>query len=37
MSAVIEKIEYKSVGETVYTGELPNGLKIFVVKKPGFS
>lgn len=28
---------YESLGETVYTGELENGLKIIVVKKPGFA
>ena len=37
MSVTIEKINYPSVGETVYTGMLGNGLKIYVIPKPGFS
>lgn len=33
----MKKIEYPSVGETLYVGELPNGLPIRVIPKPGFS
>lgn len=29
--------EYDSIGETLYCGELPNGLRIRVIPKPGFS
>ena len=31
------KTEYPSIGETVYSGVLENGLRIFVIPKPGFS
>lgn len=34
---LITKKEYTSVGETLYSGELDNGLKIFVVPKKGFN
>ena len=37
MAYTIEKKEYPSVGETVFTGTLENGLRIFVIPKPGFS
>ena len=33
----MKKIDYPSVGETLYVGELPNGLPIRVIPKPGFS
>lgn len=29
--------DYPSIGETLYSGELPNGLRICVLPKPGFS
>jgi len=29
-------IEYKEINEHVYTAEMPNGLSVFVVPKPGF-
>ena len=32
----MERLDYPALGETVWTGTLPNGLKIFVAKKPGF-
>ena len=31
------KTEYSNIGEVLYTAELPNGLRICVVPKPGFS
>ena len=31
------KTEYKNIGETLYSGTLPNGLRILVIPKPGFS
>ena len=33
---MIKKTEYKNIGETLYYGELANGLRICVVPKPGF-
>jgi hypothetical protein len=30
-------IYYKNIDETLFTGELENGLKIFVVPKKGFN
>ena len=33
----INKKEYKNVGETLFYGELENGLKIFVLPKKGFN
>ena len=33
----ITRKEYQSVGETLYSGELENGLRIFVVPKKGFN
>ena len=32
----MNKIEYKNIGETVFCGELPNGLQVYVIPKPGF-
>ena len=32
----MERLDYPALGETVYTHTLPNGLKIFAAKKPGF-
>ena len=32
----MNKTEYKSLGETLYTATLPNGLPIYVLTKPGF-
>ena len=34
---LITKKEYKSVGECLYSGELENGLKIFVLPKQGYN
>ena len=34
---MIEKTEYKNIGETVFEGTLDNGLRIRVIPKPGFS
>ena len=34
---MMQKIEYKNIGETVYEGILDNGLRIKVIPKPGFS
>ena len=34
---LITKKEYKSVGEYLYSGELENGLKIFVIPKQGYN
>lgn len=34
---MMTKIEYPNIGETLYCGELPNGLRIRVVPKPGFN
>lgn len=34
---LITRKEYKSVGESLYTGELENGLKIFVIPKRGYN
>lgn len=31
------KTEYTNIGEVLYSGELPNGLRINVVPKPGFN
>ncbi|MDO5444952.1 MAG: pitrilysin family protein [Eubacteriales bacterium] len=31
------KSDYPGIGETIYSGELPNGLRISVIPKPGFS
>lgn len=33
----IEKKEYKNIGETLYSGQLDNGLEIRVIPKPGFN
>ena len=33
----MKKTEYRSIGETLYSGELENGLKIFVIPKKGFN
>ena len=33
----MQKIEYKKIGETLYEGELENGLRIRVIPKSGFS
>lgn len=33
----MKKVEIPHLGEELYTGKLPNGLPIYVVKKPGFS
>ena len=33
---MMNKIEYKNIGETVFCGELPNGLQVYVIPKPGF-
>lgn len=33
---MMNKTEYKNIGETVYCGELPNGLQVYVIPKPGF-
>jgi len=33
----LTKKEYKNAGETVYSGELDNGLRVRVIPKPGFS
>lgn len=32
----MERIEHRQLGETLYHEELPNGLKVFVLPKPGF-
>ena len=32
----MERLDYPALGETVYRETLPNGLQIFVAKKPGF-
>ena len=34
---IMTENRYDNIGEILYTGELPNGLKIMVVPKPGFS
>ena len=34
--AVLKKTEYPSIGETLWTGELDNGLTVFIVPKKGF-
>lgn len=34
---MMNKTEYKAIGETLYTGELSNGLKIGVLPKPGWN
>ena len=34
---MMNKSDYPSIGETLYSGELPNGLRICVLPKPGFS
>lgn len=33
---MMNKIEYKNIGETVFCGELPNGLQVYVIPKPDF-
>ena len=33
----MNKVEYPRIGESVYTEELENGLRLFVVPRPGFS
>lgn len=33
----MQSTEYKNIGETLYTATLANGLRLFVVPKPGFS
>ena len=33
---MMDKLSYPSLGETLVTGTLPNGLRILVVPKPGF-
>ncbi|MCC8356505.1 MAG: insulinase family protein [Oscillospiraceae bacterium] len=33
----MNRTEYASIGEVLYTSTLPNGLQIFVLPKPGFS
>ena len=33
----MKRVNYPNLGEELYTGTLPNGLPIYVVKKPGFS
>lgn len=33
---MMNKTEYKNIGETVYCSELPNGLQVYVIPKPGF-
>ena len=33
----MKKVDYPKLGEELYTGTLPNGLPIYVVRKPGFS
>ena len=32
----MKKTEYASIGETLYTSVLPNGLPVFVITKPGY-
>ena len=32
----LKKTEYPAIGETLYTGQLPNGLSLFIVPKKGF-
>lgn len=34
---MMTRIDYPNIGETLYCGELPNGLRIRVVPKPGFN
>ena len=34
---MLRKTEYPHIGETLYSGELPNGLRVRVVPKKGFS
>lgn len=34
---MMRKIEYAAIGETMYRGELSNGLKISVIVKPGYT
>ena len=33
----MNKKEYPQIGETLYSDELPNGLRLFVAPKPGFA
>ncbi len=33
----MQKTEYKNIGETLYASTLPNGLRVRVLPKPGFS
>src|SRR5690606_42131451 len=32
----MERIEHRQLGETLYYEELPNGLQVYVLPKPGF-
>ena len=36
MATMLNKTEYPSIGETLWTGVLPNGLSVFIVPKKGF-
>lgn len=36
MATMLNKTEYPSIGETLWTGVLPNGLSVFIVPKNGF-
>ena len=36
MATMMNKAEFPSIGETIWTGVLSNGLSVFVVPKKGF-